>query len=222
MQDKSVVTLGRVMGKVMDEPYQNYIQNMFPNESDYHIILAVFELEKTDRWKCTYQDAELKIVGDDYMQYAYRKGSSRGGDITFTTKAGDLGKKFNTFLKQILNAIKTAEGLENIEEIQQFKALKQCVNENKIQIINGLEREMNNMNLKQQQKAGFSVRVMIDGEEKNIADFATFQYLLVNNGTEGKSVKYKVRSESVDKTCSICRRTKPLICLLYTSPSPRD
>lgn len=97
MQDKAITEIGKwELKKVANmEPYQLYIENMFPGKENYDMIVLVFELVKDDeKYNCRFIgiDSE-KVNKENFLKYAYRKGSARGGDVTFTTKFGDIEKR---------------------------------------------------------------------------------------------------------------------------------
>lgn len=207
MQDNSVTAIGKATKVVSNNKHEDYIQNMFPGKQHDMLLLQL----KVDGDNCTFQDIYRQRVTTDYKKYAYRKGSARGGDITFTTKAGSIKKKFVVFVKQLNNVIEVAENENFQEDIRVFRAIRKCIEQNETEIISALENKLDSLEKKEQQKCGFSIEVEDNGKQKFVTDFPTPQYLLIQNGTEGKSVKYGVRSEAKDKTCSICLKNKPLV-----------
>ena len=100
MQDKAFVQIGKLALKEMGdkEPYELFIQNMFPDKANYKMIVAVFELNTSDdQLICSFRNVDPQNVSiQNFQKYAYRKGPARGGDVTFTTKFGDIDKKFRT------------------------------------------------------------------------------------------------------------------------------
>lgn len=172
------------------------------------MLLLKVDINQDD---CTYQEIYVQTVSTDFKKYAYRKGSARGGDITFTTKAGNIKKKFAVVKKQLNNVIEVAQNENFQDDIRVFNAIRKCIENNEAQIIEDLESKLDGLEIKQQQKCGLSFEITDNGEQKFLTDFPTQQYLLVLNGTEGKSVKYGVRSEAKNKTCSICLENKPLV-----------
>ena len=107
MQDRAITAIGKLelASKKDLEPYQLYVENMFPGQ-DYNMLHAVFQVDIDPKTQVPtlslFSHADLDVVSEkNYERYLYRKGSARGGDITFTTKAGDIEKKLNTFLESI-------------------------------------------------------------------------------------------------------------------------
>ena len=213
MQDKAVLEIGRLKGKTVDQPYQNFIQDMFPGK-DYDMILAVFQCsKKNDKYQCIIKDIDIDKVGKkNFQRYAYRKGSARGGDITITTKFGDITKKFKNFYpKQIELLKKTALAQNFEEEYQIFLAMEKLLsNQSELLQAKLLER-FESLDKQQQMASGFSIR--LEGVEnfKYLENFKSVQHLIYQNGTVGKSNKYDVKSEGKNQCCSICHEIKPII-----------
>lgn len=110
MQDKAITQIGKwELKKVADkEPFQLYIENMFPGKENYNMVAMIFILTKEEgKYGCRYGGIDLDNVNkNNFLKYAYRKGSARGGDVTFTTKLGDIEKKVNSLVDtQIRNLI---------------------------------------------------------------------------------------------------------------------
>ena len=208
MQDRAITAIGRATGTVSDRKFENYVQNMFPGGEQFMLLL---DFEQVDGQLCYRGVKDTPVDEVTYRDYGYRKGSPRGGDITPTTKAGDLTKKFKTFRKQIASAVETATEQNFQSDIETFRALHQTVERHGEQMVADLIAALDKYEKKHQQRTGFSLRIRSKGETRHVSDFATFQYLLERDGTHGKSNKYSVRSEATDRMCSICRQRKPLI-----------
>ncbi len=211
MQDKAFVQIGKLVLKEMGnkEPYQLFIQNMFPDKANYKMIVPVFELNTVnDHLECSYKHIDAQNVSSqNFQKYAYRKGSARGGDITFTTKFGDIEKKFRTLVEQQLKSV--VSRLSSSASTDDFlifntvcKFLQQRDNYERVKqelavFYEGLPKE-------DKTSSGLSLMLIINREEKYLSDFAIIQQMLSASGTEEKSEKYNVKSEGLDKVCSIC------------------
>lgn len=213
MQDQVITAIGKVAGNSKTKPYQNFIGDMFPGKS-YDMILADFRFQKKEKdFNCLFEKIDIEKVSiKNYLKFAYRKGSARGGDITFTTKFGDINKKFRTFYpKQVNDVIAFAEQIEETQEVKIFKAFKECLEKSSEEVKAKLLELYESLSKKQQQSAGFSIRFRgLEGIEY-LEDFKSIQKLLYQVGTSGKSEKYKVISEGYDEVCSICLDKKPLL-----------
>ena len=213
MQDKAIIEIGKVKGNKKNKPYQNFIGNLFPGKN-YDIIVAIFFFSKSEgNFECDFEKVDIEKASEkNYLKYAYRKGSARGGDITFTTKFGDIGKKFKTFYpKQVNDIISFAKASEDNEELEIFNTLKICLEKSEDEIKGKLLEQYEALDKKQQLSSGFSVRFKGLEEREYLEGFATVQKLLYKVGTSGKSEKYKVISEGRDEMCSICNKEKGVV-----------
>ena len=128
MQDRTITDIGELEFKNNSnlKRYELFIQDPYPGEVCTMLIVE-FILKDS---KINYKGINFDNVNkDNYSLYAYRKGSSRGGDITFTTKCGDFEKKFNTLINsQFKNILAVAEK-ENKEEYKIFLEWKKAFKE---------------------------------------------------------------------------------------------
>lgn len=222
MQDKIVVDIGRIAMKTKGnlEPYQLFVQDVFPDKDNYIVIVTIF--------KYTHEGLLLDRVDIEngnkktFLKYGYRKGSSRGGDITITTKVSEtFDKKLNTLKNnQIGGFIAVAEKIKNEQEIQLLTSFKSLLgNADSYQHLQSqLQPVYEGLDKDQKKATVFTVRFDLeDGSELYVGDLKTFQYILFASGTEDKSEKYNVKSEGYDQRCSICLEQKPL---LYGFASP--
>jgi CRISPR-associated protein Csh1 len=215
MQDKSISAIGRLalQKESQAEPYMLYVQNMFPGVN-YDMILAVFSLsEQNGHLSCRFEGVDVEKVSETtYPKYLYRGGSPRGGDITFTTKAGDLAKKLNTLLTvQLKNTIALCRLNNYQKDLNLLLTLQHRLTAEYDIILNALQRAYGQMDKKRQQQSGFSIRIESDGVRSYLADFSIFQQQILLSGTSGKSEKYGVTSQGKDQYCSVCLEKKPLL-----------
>lgn len=213
MQDKAITQIGKwELKKVADkEPYQLYIENMFPNKENYDMIVVVFELARQeDEYECRFTGIDLeKVNKHNFLKYGYRKGSARGGDITFTTKFGDIEKKINTLTEtQFRNLLEKLKRPNYREERPLFDAVQACFKENTGLIKEELTDVYNNFSKEAKVASGLTIALDIDGTRKYLADFNVIKDILLANGGEEKSEKYSVKSEGSNQRCSICFEVK--------------
>jgi CRISPR-associated protein Csh1 len=222
MQDKIVVDIGRIAMKSKGnlQPFQLFVQDVFPDKENYVVIVTIF--------KSTHEGLLLDRVDIEngnkktFLKFGYRKGSSRGGDITITTKVSEtFDKKLNTLKNnQIGGFIAVAEQIKNEQETHLLSAFKNLLENSDSYgyLQSQLQPVYDGLNKDQKKAAVFSVRFDLeDGSELYVSDLKTFQHILFASGTEDKSEKYNVRSEGYDQQCSICLEQKPL---LYGFASP--
>ncbi len=218
MQDKAFVEIGKLVLKEMGskEPYQLFIQNMFPKKENYKMIVAVFELKTVDeQLVCSFRNIDPQNVSiENFQKYAYRKGTARGGDITFTTQFGEIEIKFRTLVNQQLKRVVSrlsssvlTDDFHIFNTVYQFLLKKEnfeIVKQELLSFYNGLPKEDKNF-------CGLSLMFVINGEEKYLSDFEIIQQILTASGTEEKSEKYDVKSEGIDAICSVCLQRKPIL-----------
>jgi CRISPR-associated protein Csh1 len=223
MQDKIVVDIGRYAMKRKGDiqPFQLFVQNTFPDKDNYVVIVAIFDV---------FENAGIQLGKIDiengnrntFLKYGYRKGSSRGGDITITTKVSEtFDKKLNTLkINQIASFIAFAQKRDYKDELTILSALKQFLDDevsfNSLQ--KQLQQAYEGLNKDDKKATTFTIRFDFeDGSEKYVGDLKTFQDILLASGTEDKSEKYNVKSQGYNNRCSICLEEKPL---LYGFASP--
>ena len=209
MQDRAVTEIGKwAFSKMPDkEPYSLYVENMFPKKEKYSIALICFEQIKE---VLKFKEVDLdNVTGKNYAQFAYRKGSARGGDITFTTKLSNVEKKLNTlFTIQLPKLVTGLEKSKFTDDYALFKKLYECFEAEYSTIEEELTTQFDGMDKKEQQALGMSLLFIIDGKKKYLGSFESIKQLILESGTEGKSNKYGVISEGKDATCSICLKEK--------------
>ena len=218
MQDQAFVEIGKIALADMGnkEPFQLFIQNMFPDKDNYRMILPVFELTLTNgSYECAYnQLPEPENVNKhDYTKYAYRKGAARGGDITFTTKFGDIEKKLRTLVEQQFKKVlgrftdRDNDEYKVLQAVHTFLSKKEHfdkVKEDLSQLYGTLPKE-------DKTASGLSLLFRVDGRDRYLADFKIIQQILSSNGTEDKSEKYGVTALGKNAVCSICLNQKEAV-----------
>ena len=211
MQDTAIAAIGRLQLKQMKglDPVDLYVQNMYPGK-EYDMILIVFELSKNnDKWECNFKNIDIEKVSPDsnYKKYAYRKGSARGGDITFTTKFGYIEKKINTLVNnQFKSLITELEKTDYHLEREMFKMINNCFIENIEQIKEQLQDVYENFDKNAQKTTGISLCFRVNGENKFLRDFQIIKDIVIENGTEGKSQKHGVTSLKENQLCSVTQQ----------------
>lgn len=214
MQDRAIIEIGRLKGNKTAKPYQNFIQNMFPGK-DYDIVLAMFKFQKEDgNYRIEFDKIDSQKAGEknnNYIKYAYRKGSARGGDITFTTKFNNIEKLFSTIQNQLKKLIAFCEQEKLFDDLAFFNSFQNVIDKDTEVIEAELSDKWGSSLGNAKISLGFSF-VFKNGEEiMHLEDFESIQKLLYQIGTAGKSEKYKVISEGHNEMCSICMEKKPVL-----------
>lgn len=223
MQDKIVADIGRIAITKMGglEPYQFFVQDAFPEKDNYPVVLGAFAVDENNR--VSYKGIDIENASrKSFQKYGYRKGSPRGGDITFSTK---MSEAFATKLRTLrinqlpgIQMVADQSGYHNEKEIWQSFDELLANEEVESQFLYQLLEVFGGLDKDQKKGSLFSLRFdFYDGSEKYVGDFKTFQTILLANGTQDKSEKYGVKSEGYDSLCSVCLQQKPL---LYGFASP--
>jgi CRISPR-associated protein Csh1 len=212
MQDLAITRIGKIkLAQLGDKkPHELFIQNMFPDKDSYDMIVAFFAITNLDgEVKLRFEGIDSqKVSAKNFLKYAYRKGSARGGDITFTTKFGDIEKKLRTLVNNQLTKLVSMSKLnsypkektvfENLLELLQNKETYSIVEAALTEVYETLDK-------KSQQSSGLSIVLKQANTEIYLEEFNIIQDILNASGTEEKSSKYGVISEGNNHKCSICQ-----------------
>lgn len=217
MQDKIISVLGHLdmQSKETLEPYQLYVQNPFPEKNNYQILMVVFNVSES--CEVDFQKLDIEIGNSkNYLKYGYRKGSSRGGDITFTTKMSEaFATKLKTLkLNQLPFVVKASNNYSLVDENRLWISLQEFLGDTEKynKLLTALMQTFEELSKEEKMSSIFSMRFeYVDGRIKYLSDFVTFQKILLANGTLDKSEKYGVKSEGKDQLCSVCLEKKPVI-----------
>ncbi len=207
MQDKAIAAIGQwqLENKQDLAPVDLYIENMFSGK-DYQILLLVFEITKDgDTLKCHLKDdIDIEKVGKDtevYKKFAYRKGSGKGGDFTFTTKVTAPSKgnsnPVEKKLKVIEKLMKELSECNITNEAKYFSLAYNELKEKKISIKETIR------SLLDKNQWGLSVKFVINGEEKYPYDFNCIKESIIKKFELSKTKNESITSKSKHKVSSL-------------------
>ncbi len=208
MQDRIIAAIGQwqLDAKKDLEEVDLYIEDMFPGK-DWQVLLLQFDVsEEEDGLRCDFKGIDIEKVKADsqsFGKYAYRKGSSRGGDITMTTK---LGPKFDTKIKTIKentfkNILKFSDKFP--EDATFFDCLKKSFIQNEERIKAELRSIFGGMKKKEVNVTGLSFKIYKDGKEMYLRDFEIIKHAIIQAGSEFKYTHSGIVSLSKNKISSI-------------------
>ena len=219
MQDKAIAAIGRWQLEENEqnkdlEPVDLYIENMFPGK-DWQILLLIFEITETNgELSCTYKEIDIEKVradGGGYRKYAYRKGSARGGDVTFSTKLGfPVDKKLKTIKETTFNNLFNLKK-DFPKEVDIFELVKDAFNENEEKIKNELGSLFNNFEKNQMVTTGLSFKIIVKGEEKYLRDFEIIKKMIINSGDVINYIHAGTESKTKNKTSSVSGEKEDII-----------
>ncbi len=198
------------IGKLVDRKdlpeHRTYSQNPFPGKT-FKVLFLVFSLEQEEgRFVCSFLKLDIENASEsNVFRLAYRKGSARGGDVTFTTKMGDVEKKFNTFYPGQVDKILGFAKERNLQEdVAILSAMKACLMEDSANIKSQLQTVFDGFEKEDQQGSAFSVCFETKAGRTYLEDLSVMRETITYSATEGKSNKYNTFSEGNDEYCSIC------------------
>lgn len=149
MEEKIIAQIGRLKSETFDQPYQQFVENMYHNQDNKMIVcffdvtedskkdnddtLDMFAENSEYKYKVDYKKIEIEEVGANskkHLQYCYRKGRANRGDFTFTTKPGDSEKKIKAIRNVCNNFIEAGRNDKNLnKETAFFEALKKFLDD---------------------------------------------------------------------------------------------
>ncbi len=211
MQDKAIAAIGewQLEENKSLEPVDLYIENMFPDK-DYQMLLLVFEITNNNgELVCEYNGIDIEKVSadkEDYRKYAYRKGSARGGDITFTTKVSSpVNKKINVLKETTFKNLLAFKEVEYNEK-QFFDILKSCFVEKEQDLIAEIDERFSNFTREETISTGLSFRIIIDGIEKYLRDFELIKNILIQSGATTNFIHGGIESKTINKISSVSNK----------------
>lgn len=204
MQDKAIAQIGHwqlEQNRDLD-PVDLYIENMFPGK-DYQMLLLVFEITSNNgELSCAYKGIDIEKVKKDsthYRKYAYRKGSSRGGDVTLTTKLSNPADKK-------LQNIKEAQFKKLISskhpDAQLFKLIESEFIKSESLIGSQVEGYFGNVSKEERTTTGISLRINKE-TDLYLNDFELVRNIILDSGSEKKYDHNGTQSRTMNSVCSV-------------------
>lgn len=196
--------------------YEQFIEHPFPKKSKCAAILITFKIEnKIGRY--TGLTTEI-LSAKNFRDYGYRKGSSRGGDITFTTKfSSGVDKKLNTIINnQFPKTIELAKS-EFPNEVKLFVLWKEALETSYGDILSDLLSKYESLEKDYKTTTVITFSIEVDQKKHLLIDFNTIKRQIEINGTEGKYSKHGTTSKATKQMCSVCHKIQPIV-LGFGSP----
>lgn len=204
MNDRSISEIGhwQLEQKSVLDPVDLYIENLFPGK-DYQVLLMVFEIiDIKGELLCHYNGIDVEKVrrnSSNYLKYAYRKGSARGGDVTLTTKLSNPPDKK---LKNIKEAQfkKLTQGEH--ADVQLFKLVEAEFLQNEQLIASQIADYFTNARQEERTTTGISLRIH-KGKKLYLNDFKTVRNMILDTGLEKKYEHNGTISRTTNVVCSV-------------------
>ncbi len=187
---------------------KNFVEN--PNNTGrYRKVIVILLEDKNGKYH--FKEVDLEEFREDHLlKYLYRSGSSRGTDITPTSKLSGkpISYTYEEKLFKCLLGIKSSAAALRLttQEQNAINEIIKQLNINKKLVTEGL-----NERAKEVAKGEGSILTICferDGERKYIGDMEVFRKVLIQNSKTKYHSKYKTQSVGTDKVCSVCQKTR--------------
>ena len=186
---------------------ENLIRNLIQNPNEKGNISKVFEIILKQQGEgFVYEKVNVSEFSETrLMKYLYRHGSSRGSDVTPTSKfAGDMEKTFKNKINKCIGDIekeKTSIGLTPDEQ-KIITQINKALSASEKDIIINLQKQIEDID----QKEGSILTLVFSGNKgkRYIGDMEMFRTILQNKGKEKYYKKHGKESLGQDQTCSVC------------------
>ena len=181
------------LGILIEDPESN------PKNPAYKHILSII-LDANDG-KYEYKGIDLEQYSKDKIKlYLYKQGSSKGRDLTPTSRITTIKSTFNN--TKILPWFKEYKGIGLDNKTNFLVEIGDCLRKNSEKIQEELEVKHNGIN----KKENAVLTLKIDG--KHIGEYEIFKTILLEESKRGFYSKYGIISKAGDKICCVCNKRR--------------
>jgi CRISPR-associated protein Csh1 len=170
--------------------------------------ILIIEIEKNGL-----QFSFIRVSVGDYSReknscYLYRRGSSRGSNITPSTKVTEIDRtysiKIKNWFKQDFSQLPYILGKD---DLQYLSLLQSCLDAHQSEIIEQIRSHLQDIKAT---KESVLVTFIIqeNGKRFYLEDIDLFRKIFIQKCRASLSQKYKTESLAINKTCSVCRTKK--------------
>lgn len=206
---QSIMKIGKWVRK--NEDSEDLIRDFVQNPNEKGNISKVFEIILKQHGKdFVYEKVNVSEFSETrLMKYLYRHGSSRGSDVTPTSKfAGDMEKTFKNKIHKCIADIekeKTSIGLTSDEQ-RIIMQINKALSASEKDIIISLQKQLEDI----EQKEGSILTLVFSGNEgkQYIGDMELFRKILQNKGKEKYYKQYGKESLGQNQLCSVCHENQ--------------
>jgi CRISPR-associated protein Csh1 len=182
---------------------RDFIQN--PNEKgNIKKVLAIALKQQKNGF--VYDRVNVQEFSETKLeQYLYRHGSSRGADVTPTSKfAGDMEKTFKNKIHKCIADIEKEKGSIGLTTDEQkiIIQINKALSVSEKEIIKCLQKQLEDID----KNEGFILTLAFSGNEgrQYIGDMNLFKKVLQNKAKEKYYKQYGKKSLGQDEICSVC------------------
>jgi CRISPR-associated protein Csh1 len=201
--------IGRWVRK--NEHSEDLIRDFVQNPNEKGNISKVFEIIlKQQEKNFVYEKVNVSEFSETrLMKYLYRYGSSRGSDVTPTSKfAGDMEKTFKNKIHKCIGDIekaKTSIGLTSDEQ-KIITQINKVLSASEKDIIINLQKQLEDID----QKEGSILTLVFSGNKgkRYIGDMELFRKILQNKAKDKYYKQYGKESLGQNQICSVCHENQ--------------
>ena len=204
-------------GKHLDDPVDIIVEDPASSPAYKHILAVI--INKTEAGFEFGGVRHEEYTKEKIGQYLYKRGSSKGSDLTPTSRITEVQKTFtNKMLLWFKNALKNKDIKLNEEDTEFISDLGGCVEQNKDIILSELKNKTGNF---AKNENGILTLIINNGENKYVGDIPVFRKILLHDFSMKlyHSPTYKIQSISQNQFCSVCKQRKEEVYGLVTTYS---
>lgn len=178
-----------------------------PKSSDLYKTIITVDLNKKGKDITFNRVGKKEYTEKNIVRYLYRRGGSRGADLSPTCRLTEPKKTFKgKFLKWFNTDFSNPSyGLTEKEQVL-LANIKACILSNRKQILEGITTEYEA--LKKERESGIITIVLHDNGEKYLGDLSAFRKILRVTALAKYFEKYNKTSKSENQCCAICRKKR--------------
>ena len=193
-------------GKRLEDPVDIIVEDPASSPTYKHILAVVInKMENGFEFGGVQHEEYTK---EKIGQYLYKRGSSKGSDLTPTSRITEVQKTFvNKMLMWFKNALKNKDLELNEEDTEFISSLAECIKQNKEVILSELKYKTGNF---AKNENGILTLIINNGENRYVGDIPVFRKILLHDFSMRlyHSSTYKIQSISQNQFCSVCKQKK--------------
>jgi len=204
-------------GKRLNDPVDIIVEDPASSPAYKHILAIIInETENGFEFGGVKHEEYTK---EKIEQYLYKRGASKGTDLTPTSRITEVQKTFtNKTLLWFKNVLKNKDIGLNEEDTDFIRDLGECIEQNKNVILSELKDKIGNF---AKNENGILTLMINDGENRYVGDIPVFRKILLHDFSIKLhySPTYKIHSISQNQFCSVCKQRSDEVYGLVTTYS---
>jgi len=204
-------------GKRLNDPADIIVEDPASSPAYKHILAII--INKTENGFEFGGVRHEEYTKEKIGQYLYKRGASKGADLTPTSRITEVQKTFtNKMLLWFKNVLKNKDLELNEEDTEFISNLGGCVEQNKDIILSELKSKTRNF---AKNENGILTLIINNGENKYVGDIPVFRKILLHDFSTKLhySPTYKIDSISQNQFCSVCKQRSDEVYGLVTTYS---